>query len=441
MKKILILLVLIFVASGTLSVRTNASSIYELSTTSSLIENVSIKTMDGYFASSSGLEYDEGAILITLTSQAEYELFKGMSVDDKKRVMNMLAQSNWGDYLGASVCYILVIYNDNVYAVGKTTYNADDSSISLQNFEQGSLNLTPWKKEPTNADNSKVKSISIKDTGVIIKYNTMLPAAQVFKNLGGSIQLNNKTKDITFKYSDTTINSKLNSKYIKINNAKSSYAVAPQIIDGKLMVPLQLLKDLFNVTVTVNKGEYGYDSTYIKSVTLLSDTAKLTVPVNDLYESYKSYYGKTAWIHNPQVVVKNLSGKSVDEQVKNLAQVMITKVERKIDDGNVLNVYFVHKGKTYKVNIEQSDFKFVFYTVSPYKQYKYSQHDWKQIEDMTISVGMTSDMVYLSWGIYDRHSKDIFSWGTSDMWVYERSIGGNKYLFFVNDVLQSISTY
>lgn len=321
LKRVLILLVFIFVVSGTLSLSINASSIDEQETTTRIIESASIKTMDGVFDSSSGLESDEGAIIITL-KQAEYELFKALSVDGKKKVMNKLAQSNWGDYLGVSVCYILVIFNNEVYAVGETTYNTNDSSISLQTFEQGSSNLTPWKnkstndkpkddheKNKTNNSNPKVKSISIKDTGVILKNNTMLPAAQVFKNLGGSVQLNNNTKDITFKIGNITIKSKLNSKYIQINNTKSSYAVAPQIIDGKLMVPVQLLKDLFKVTVTVNKGEYGYDSTYIESVTLLSDTTKLTVPVNDLYESYKSYYGKTAWINTPQVIVKDLSGK------------------------------------------------------------------------------------------------------------------------------------
>ncbi|MEK6990481.1 hypothetical protein NST08_09575 [Paenibacillus sp. FSL K6-1566] len=133
--------------------------------------------------------------------------------------------------------------------------------------------------------------------------------------------------------------------------------------------------------------------------------------------------------------------KYVYDKVKNLAQVKITKVERDTNYGDWLNVYFVNKGKTYKANIKESDFRFVFYTVSPYKQYKYSQKHWNQIENMSISIGMTSDMVYLSWGLYDRHSKDTYSWGTTDMWVYEQSIGGDKYLYFVNDVLHSISTY
>ncbi|KOP64094.1 hypothetical protein AMS62_01675 [Bacillus sp. FJAT-18019] len=453
MKRILILLVFIFVVSGTLSVRTNASSIDEHETTTRLIESASIKTMDGVFDPSSSLEADEGAILITLKSQAEYDLFKGLSVDGKKKVMNTLAQSNWGDYLGVSVCYILVIYNNEVYAVGETTYDANDSSISFQHFEQGSTNLSPWKNKSTNSEkpkeeqekssnksNEKLKTVSIKDTGVIVKNNTMLPASQVFKSFGGSIQLNNKTKDITFKYKNTTVKAKLDSKYVQINKTKSSYAVAPQIIDGKLMVPVQLLKDLFKVTVTVNKGEYGYNSTYIESVTLTSEQTKLTIPVNDLYESYKKYHGKTAWIIKPQVIITDLSGKYVSEKIKNIAEVKITNVKRDSMLGDWLDVYFVYKGKTYIANLKESSFSFGFYTVSPYKQYKYSQNHWNQIENMSISVGMTSNMVYLSWGLYDRNYKDTYSWGTTNMWVYERSIGGDKYLYFVNDVLNSIST-
>ncbi|WP_176475620.1 copper amine oxidase N-terminal domain-containing protein [Paenibacillus sp. 7541] len=441
MKRILAFLVVILLISSTLPVTTQASESEEGPTVGRLILNASVKTFRQYsVAGSSGLDESEGAIRITF-KEADFELFKGLSVDGKKSVMNTVAQNNWGDYLGVQVCYIVVIYNNKVYAVGATSNDAADSSISFEYYEQGSSNMEPWKDKSINLTpppNGKPVVKTIDDKGVIIKNNTMLPAVQVVKNMGGSVQFDSKTKNITLKYQKTTMQAKLDSKSVQINDAKRSYAVAPQIIDGKLMLPLKMAQDLFAAKITVDKSQIGHpSSSYIDAVTLITDTTKLTVPVNDLYEAYIGYYGKTVWVHTAHTLISDLSGNYVN--IKNLAQVKLTKVERNI--GDLIDAYFVYKGKTYKAPMVKSDFKYVFYTSNPYQQYKFSQKHWRQIEEHTISTGMTSDMVYLSWGWYDQNMKNTYSWGTTEFWVYERSYGGDKYLYFVNDVLQSISTY
>ncbi|UNK20168.1 copper amine oxidase N-terminal domain-containing protein [Paenibacillus sp. N3/727] len=453
MKRIISFLVIIFTLCNFGAVHAQSNGDQEA--IRKLIDSASIKTMDGFDDKTSGLMYDEGAIRITLKSQSDYDMFNGLSVDGKRKVMNTLAQSYWGDYLGVDVCYVLIVFNNKLYAIAETSYDAADSTITLQYFEQGSTDLTPWKNKsatPNKSTNNqesnsvkksktKVKSVTIKETGVIIKNNTMLPAAQVFNNLGGNVQLNSKANDIIMTYGSTTMKAKLNSRYVQINGTKISYSAPLQIINGKLMVPVQLIKNLFKADIKVEHDTYSFNSKYIKSITVVTDSKKVTVPINDLYESYQKYFGKTAWIIKPQVIITDLSSNFVSEKVKNLAQIKIINVKRDSTIGDWIDVYFIYKGKTYIANLKETSFQFGIYTVSPYKQYNFSQKYWNQIENMSISIGMTSDMVYLSWGLSDRHSKDTYSWGTTDIRVYERSYSGDKYLYFFNNILQSISTY
>ncbi|MBD7967199.1 copper amine oxidase N-terminal domain-containing protein [Paenibacillus gallinarum] len=418
---------------------------------STLTNNVSVKTYDGLFDKNIGLGTNEGAINIVIRSQADLELFKSLSASGKKKLLNNLTQSNWGDYLGVKYCFASIIYNNKLYATSKITYDVSVSNILLQYFEQGTDNIYPWKmnssKEGSVNQESKdsvkknepVKIVTLKDTGVIIKNNSMVPAAAVFKSLNGSIQIDNKSKNITLKFNNTKISGKLNSKYVKINGVGSSYTVAPQIIEGKLMVPVQLIKDLFKAKVSVNKGSNNFED-YIESVTVTTLTAKVTVPINDIYEKYQMYIGKTVWVHTPQLIIEDQNGNYVSK-IKNLSSVKITSIKREPDIGYWLNVNFIYKGRTYIASLKEYNFPFSFYTVSPYKKYNFSQNNWRKIENSQISIGMNSDMVYLSWGIYDRHSEDYYSWGSTDMWVYENSYSNDKYLYFTNDILQSISSY
>lgn len=418
-----------------------------------LKNNISITTHDGFFDKDYGLELDEGAVIINLMSQSDLELFKLLSNEGKKKLLVDVAQSNWGDYLGVEVCYAVVTYNSKLYAIANVNYESTYLTVALDYSEQGKNDLQPWRnnaaltfsqdeKDRVNATTKPavIQKVTLKEKGVILKSNSMIPAAAVFKNLGGTLQYDSRTKSINMYYKDVSMSAKLDSKYVKINGATRAYAIAPQLIEGKLMVPVQLLKDLFDAKISVESDTYNYNDTYIKSVTLTTSKAQVTIPINDLYETYQEYFGKTMWVHTPQLLIKDLYG-NYGEGMKNLSAVKIANVTRNGSIGSWINVYFIYNGKTYVAELEDYEFKFGFYSINPRKQYNFSSKYWSQIENHQISTGMNSDMVYLSWGLYDRHLKDAYSWGTTDLWVYERSIGGDKYLYFINDVLQSISTY
>lgn len=417
-----------------------------------LINISTIETHDGMYDESYGLGLSEGAIYLKLDSQSDLDLFKLLSNEGKKKVLVGIAQANWGDYLGVDICYSSVIYNNKLYASSEVLYDSDFSNVKFQYYEQGITDLKPWKNKTTTSKNTNTsnsnseletspnKNVSIKEIGVVLKNNTMVPAASVFKNFNASFQMDSKTKDIKIKYNNTTMVTKLNSKYAKINGVNTSYTVAPQIIEGKLMVPVQLIKDLFKAKVSVETDTYDYNKKYIKSVTLSTSTVKVTVPINDLYETYKKYYDKTAWIHTPQLIISDLNGKFITN-IKNLSSVKITSISRDEYLGDWLNIQFVYKGKTYKANLQQYRFNIDFYFTSPYKDYNFSKKVWNKIENHEISIGMNEDMVYLSWGLYDRHLENNYSWGSTDLWVYEEYVGGDKYLYFSNGILESISTY
>ncbi|WP_211749404.1 copper amine oxidase N-terminal domain-containing protein [Paenibacillus sp. Marseille-Q4541] len=291
-----------------------------------------------------------------------------------------------------------------------------------------------------SSNEAQKTSVTIKDSGVILKNTSMVPIAPVLKNLGGTVQLNNKTKEIAFSYGNTKIKAKLDSRVIHINGVKSSYAVAPQIINGKLMVPIQLIKDLLKATIAVEQGTYDYYSKYIKSITVTVKNKSVTIPINDLYESYQKYIGKSAWINVPFVVIEDLYGNNASDNIKNLAQVKITNVTRDDSFEDWINVHFFYKGKTYIAMLAYYNFDYGIHTVNPRSEYNFSQKAWELIGDMRISTGMTPEMVYLSWGPYNSNSKDVYNWGTSELWVYEGS-SYDQYLYFFDDVLQSISTY
>ncbi|WP_223066139.1 copper amine oxidase N-terminal domain-containing protein [Paenibacillus caui] len=300
---------------------------------------------------------------------------------------------------------------------------------------------------PGNDQTDTVKTLAelpiveLKEKGVVLKNNTMLPAAALFKELGAQIQYNSKTDDIKLGLGHTTVAAKVNSKYVWINGAKTFYNVPPQMIEDKLMLPLQVIKDAFKVTVTVAHGTLDDQSKFLRSVTLTSETKKIYIQVNSAYETYQKYLGKTAWIHNTSVYITELDG-TLSSSVKNMAQVKITKIERDELIGDWLTVYFTHKNKSYKVrHLHQSNFPFTFYMTSPYKTYNFPQKYWQQIENNQISVGMTSNMVYLAWGPYSRHYLDNYSSGSTDTWVYEITSTLSEYLLFKDGVLQSFSRH
>lgn len=407
----------------------------------SLINNGYIITADGLTDEEFNLEADEGAVLLWLDSTSDLDAFKALSQAGKKELINNLAQSNWGDYLGVRHYYAAVLYDDMLYATSQVTYGAESSALTIEVYDQGTSVAPEWMYAEDAQTPPVNPAIAISDNGVVIKSNTMVPAAAVFKALGGSVVLNSKTSDVTIKYSNVVITGKLNSKYITVNGSTSFYNIPIQAVNGKLMVPVALLKNALKANVEIGYGSMSNGSKYIQGILVTVDDKKLAISINDKYEAYQKYYGKTAWIITPEMYLTDLNGDDVYRNtVKNLAQVQITNITRDPSDGDWLNVTVVHKGRTYVAIVKETNFTKAIYTASPYTKFKFSQANWNLITEEKIVAGMTEQMVLLSWGTYTSSSKSTSASGTTGTWIYESDYN-TDYLYFTNGILKQVIRY
>ncbi|MNS11118.1 hypothetical protein D3C72_426520 [compost metagenome] len=285
--------------------------------------------------------------------------------------------------------------------------------------------------------NAASKEVTLIERGVVVKSNTLIPAAEFLKAVGGQVTIN-KTNDVVITYNGATVQTKVNSKYAKVNGSGTTYNVSIQVVNGKLMIPLQMIKEVFKGAVSIEYGDLDFGEHYLKSLNITVQDVNVTVSINDLYETYAKYIGKQSWLFYPGLFY-DLSGNLVLDDIENLAEVKIKDVKRDSSLTSYIDVYFFYKGRTLRANIPEYKFSSAFIMSSPYKTYHFSQKVWDLIRKKTISIGMTTDMVYLAWGLYSRHSSYTYSWGTTDMWVYEHSYSSDDYLFFRDDILTSFS--
>lgn len=449
MKKLIGALVAVFMLINLAGVGVgtgHAASADEQKVIQSLINNGYVITLDGLTDEDFNLDVNEGAVVLSLDSQSDLNAFKALSQEGKKELLNELAQSNWVDYLGVDYCYAAVLYEDMMYAHAQITYEAQSSAIKIDVYDQGTTNAPEWMYE-ASGDLSGVEvpqenpAIAISESGVIIKSNTMVPAAAVFKALGGTVQFNSKTGDVSIKYGNIAIAGKLNSKYIQVNGTTSFYSIPIQSVNGKLMVPVALLKNSLKADVEIGYGASANNSKYIQGITITVGDKKLALTINDKYEAYQKYYGKTAWLITPEMFLTDLNGDDVFRNtVKNLAQVQITNVTRNALDGSWLDVTVIHKGRTYIAVVKESNFAKAIYMTTPYKKFNTTQANWNLITEEKIVASMTAQMVLLSWGTPTSTTKSTYSWGTTEMWVYEGEYN-TDYLYFTNGVLKQIVRY
>ncbi|OAB33873.1 stalk domain-containing protein [Paenibacillus glacialis] len=283
----------------------------------------------------------------------------------------------------------------------------------------------------------QTKSSVLKGSGVIIKNTTLIPAAEFMKEIGGQLVINEK-KEITLSYLNTNVQIQVNSKYANINNVKTFFNIPSQIIDGKLMIPLQLVKSAFQLGVSVNYGTTYLGGQYLESIVVNTDKVSVTIMINDIYERFQDLIVGRAWLWTTNVYVEDLSGNPIYDGIDNLVEVDVTAVKRN-EDSDYINVYLIHKGRNLVAIIKDDGSKISFFVDSPFKRFKYSQKHWNEIKKTIVSIGMTEEMVYLSWGVYTRQTSDTYSWGTTSMWVYENDSGSDDYLFFTNGVLTNMS--
>ncbi len=85
---------------------------------------------------------------------------------------------------------------------------------------------------------------------IIIDNKTLVPVREVFEQLGGVVTWDQKTDTVTIKIDKNTIRFKVGSTTVNVNGKEISIDVPPQIINGKLMVPLRAIVE--NIDFDIN---------------------------------------------------------------------------------------------------------------------------------------------------------------------------------------------
>lgn len=185
-------------------------------------------------------------------------------------------------------------------------------------------------------------------------------------------------------------------------------------------------------------------------------------------EKAKAYIGKFVWskrkFRNPYIDDKNVTveveslerlevvdvGKNPNSEVKSF-NFYSSKEKKRVEityQDYPLRIYLrkenklitfldfstVYSGDKYECLAH----KYLFFE-DPHKLHpNWSQRVWDAIRDERLFVGMSKDMVLMSWGEPMEINRSIGSWGTDEQWVYPAGFSnGNNYLYLRNEIVTS----
>jgi hypothetical protein len=87
---------------------------------------------------------------------------------------------------------------------------------------------------------------------VIVKGRTLLPIRALIEEMGGTVAWDGTAKTVTIKLKTTTIVLTIDKKQATVNGKAKDMDVAPQIINGRTMVPLRFVTEQLGAAVTWN---------------------------------------------------------------------------------------------------------------------------------------------------------------------------------------------
>ena len=112
----------------------------------------------------------------------------------------------------------------------------------------GAITLTIGS--PTMSVNGTATTIDAEGSrATLYKGYTMLPLRSVVENMGGTVDWNATTKQITLKYNGSTVTMTLSSRVAYINGVQKNMSVAPFTDNGRTYVWLRALEYFPGVTV------------------------------------------------------------------------------------------------------------------------------------------------------------------------------------------------
>ena len=143
---------------------------------------------------------------------------------------------------------------------------------------------------------------------VIIKGRTLVPIRAIIEELGGTIDWDNNTKKVTIKFKNKTIELWIDKTIAKVDGLIAELDVAPQIINGRTMLPIRFVTEELGCSVDWNDKTKTITITYEEKAPqvidklsssgekvftssggelTLSDGTKLSVPKNAFSKNTK----------------------------------------------------------------------------------------------------------------------------------------------------------
>lgn len=105
-------------------------------------------------------------------------------------------------------------------------------------------------------------------TPVIINGRTLLPVRAVVEEMGGSVDWNNTTKQVTLSNNNDMIVLTINSLSAFLNNEQQTLDTAPTIINGRTLLPIRFIAENFGYIVNWNANTKQVEITANKSETV-----------------------------------------------------------------------------------------------------------------------------------------------------------------------------
>ena len=145
-----------------------------------------------------------------------------------------------------------------------------------------SLTLTACAAEETQTENNttiilKIGSPTMTVNGndmpideqgtvpVIVNDRTLLPVRAVVEQMGGTVDWNGETQEVTLTYGEAEIKLTIDSTEALLNGEKQALDVAPTVINDRTMLPIRFIAESFKFEVEWNEREQSVTITNTKT--------------------------------------------------------------------------------------------------------------------------------------------------------------------------------
>lgn len=217
--------------------------------------------------------------------------------------------------------------------------------------------------------------------------------------------------------------------------------------------------DLANKSATIINLEEEYG---MIQVTLRTEDGKIVYGkgyngnLNDIgfkseMENAKQYLGKTVWsktnLGGSPYTIDPVTNKPKNIRLPNITNYIVENIEWGFYDHQPLkftlkspnNEIVYWEGTFSRINDTSNHlmkpFEEYWYLDDPTRLYpKWSQRTWNAIKEYKIYIGMTKEMVLMSWGEPKKINKTILASGVSEQWVYSL----DSYVYFDDGVVSAI---